>query len=517
MKNKVVSIFLILAVLILSVSCMSAAQDNPQRDFETESYRLAEEKALFDTVLAEKTEVVYEMDKEYAPYVLQDVFYAQQSIITDITIPVYATGSTDSKGNFIFTVRVMDIVNGYFLATDMEYHIAVNAKKYNLKPWQEDINRFIDIDVVSYGIEVGENQVLAFSDQNDTISMFSFMADLRTLAALGKIHPQALGFFLVSGRQYNSNILPIGFSRISDGRALQEKEQEEYYAQLIASLRQKYSGKRLSVLGDSISTFGGVTNNPRYNSTIYNNAVYYKASDKRMPSVDFLYWKRLADDLGMEICVPNAWSGSRVYGKSDADFLDSGVLRATELDNDNGTPADPSDDIKPNLILVFLGINDLHNIGIGKAREIRDMTAQAGEDEAKLKEMLDKWFAYLLEKTDDANRIEPNVNITSFDQAYALMLYRMKREYPDAQIIATDYFANGHKSFTPEAEKAYCLIVRTLCSYFGIECLQWSQSIGITRSNARFLTVDPTANSLHPGPYGQLLMERQILEKLASI
>lgn len=44
-----------------------------------------------------------------------------------------------------------------------------------------------------------------------------------------------------------------------------------------ASVPHGFEGKTVSVLGDSISTYQGVSNNASYNSTIGSNAVYYSA------------------------------------------------------------------------------------------------------------------------------------------------------------------------------------------------------------------------------------------------
>ena len=510
---------LICVVLCLASICSCSSTGTAlQRNYETESYRTGAELEIFKSLVESNSMDLALLPKDRSPYILQDVASTQGCTITDVTIPVYGTGKADKKGNYIFTLRVLDVVNGNFIETDKVYRINVNGRASGLSDDQNKIMRFIDLDVASYGITVGENQVLAFSDKEDTLTLFYLsISGQKALTEIGKVNPAALGFFPRYGRMYNSGVIPVDFSWVADGRTQQKQEEEAYYASLIEKLREKYQGRQLSIMGDSISTFSGITNSASYNSTLQGGAVYYKIADERMPTSSFMYWKRLADDLGMEICVPNAWSGSRVYGKSDTGFLDAGVLRAVELDNDNGTPDDPSDDINPDLIVVFLGINDLHGLGTGYAQDIKKMVGQAGEDEAKLKGLIDEWFASLLEVSEDGTKLEAGVTYKSFDQAYALMLYRMKRAYPDAQIITTDYFGNKHNSFTRDAEQVYCRTVKVLSDYFGIECLQWSQTIGITRANANFYTVDPMANSLHPGPYGQLLMERQILEKLASL
>ena len=103
-------------------------------------------------------------------------------------------------------------------------------------------------------------------------------------------------------------------------------------------------GKRISILGDSISTYKGVSDDGAVCSTIKYNATFYKAP---FP-LEKTYWKRVIDDLGLTLCVNNSWSGGNLSGREDPD---SGVSRAAYLSRDDGT--------SPDIIIVFMGINDL--------------------------------------------------------------------------------------------------------------------------------------------------------------
>ena len=103
-------------------------------------------------------------------------------------------------------------------------------------------------------------------------------------------------------------------------------------------------GKRLSILGDSISTYQDISNNSAYNSKLYNNPYFY-----RLPfPVEKTYWQRLIDTLGLSLCVNNSWSGGNLSGR---DNPNSGVNRANNLSRDDG--------ITPDIVIVFMGINDL--------------------------------------------------------------------------------------------------------------------------------------------------------------
>lgn len=105
-----------------------------------------------------------------------------------------------------------------------------------------------------------------------------------------------------------------------------------------------FKGKKLSILGDSISTYKGVSDDASANSTLLYNPYYYRDP---LP-LEKTYWKLVMTSLGLTLCVNNSWSGGNLSGK---DNPDSGVNRANNLSRDDGT--------EPDIVIVFMGINDL--------------------------------------------------------------------------------------------------------------------------------------------------------------
>lgn len=103
-------------------------------------------------------------------------------------------------------------------------------------------------------------------------------------------------------------------------------------------------GKKLSILGDSISTYQGVSNDASANSTTYINPYFYK---EPFP-LERTYWMRLIDAFGLTLCVNNSWSGGNLSGKDDSA---SGMNRVHRLSRDSGE--------RPDFIIVFMGLNDL--------------------------------------------------------------------------------------------------------------------------------------------------------------
>lgn len=116
------------------------------------------------------------------------------------------------------------------------------------------------------------------------------------------------------------------------------------------------TGKRLSILGDSISTYNGYSNNStETNSTIGNNEYFYSNNYGGL-SVEDTWWKQLTDNTGMNLLVNNSWSGSTVSG----DDISSGDgTRAENLHDDTGSDSG----MEPDIIIIYMGIND-YNQGV---------------------------------------------------------------------------------------------------------------------------------------------------------
>ena len=102
--------------------------------------------------------------------------------------------------------------------------------------------------------------------------------------------------------------------------------------------------KKLSILGDSISTYKGVSDDTSSNSTLIYNPYYYRDP---LP-LDKTYWRLVMEKFELTLCVNNSWSGGNLSGR---DNPNSGVNRANNLARDDGSI--------PDIVIVFMGINDL--------------------------------------------------------------------------------------------------------------------------------------------------------------
>ena len=156
-----------------------------------------------------------------------------------------------------------------------------------------------------------------------------------------------------------------------------------------------YQNKYFSILGDSISTLAW-RNPPECE-------VFYSLSRQLRSGVrvaEDTWWGRVVDALGGRMLVNNSWAGSLVcrherceiqsYGCSDA--------RTSRL----GWPG-----MTPDVIMVFMGMNDW---GRGMPVDESEVALGVGSD------------------------ARPDANLAVFSVAYRVMLDKIRRNYPAAQL-----------------------------------------------------------------------------------
>ena len=188
---------------------------------------------------------------------------------------------------------------------------------------------------------------------------------------------------------------------------------------------------KVSVLGDSISTFSGVSG--------VKNAVYPNSTVK---SVADTWWQQVVDAMGGEVLKVNASGGSRIL--SDEYFSGAGIRdgnyaayrdRCVDLHigNDN-----------PDIIFVFMGTNDFSyhvDSNCKKCQILLSCVECTSREDGNLNVcyacraasgVYSSFCNIPLGTADsvDISRESP----TSSCEAYAIMLSKMKAAYPDAQI-----------------------------------------------------------------------------------
>lgn len=150
-------------------------------------------------------------------------------------------------------------------------------------------------------------------------------------------------------------------------------------------------GKKISILGDSISTYSGYL--PQ------NYATYYPAGD--VNSVSKTWWKQVIDCLGMELLANASWSGSSVADDDDDPNNNAKIAYSDARINDLGPNGET-----PDIIVVLIGTNDfVRGYAIGE-----------------------------LAPTD--NIPDGGISIRAIKPAYACMLNKIRNKYPKAHVYA---------------------------------------------------------------------------------
>lgn len=231
---------------------------------------------------------------------------------------------------------------------------------------------------------------------------------------------------------------------------------------------EKYNGKRISILGDSISTFEGFI--PTADGINLAHRARYPQPDL-LTDINDTWWMKTINALGAELGVNDSWAGSTVSNFRDINELDFGpdaaMASLTRIRNlgANG---------KPDLIFFFGGTND------------------AGK-------MIDKG------RSDSAHTLDlAAIKWKTFADAYCEALCRLRHFYPDAEIVAmTPSFSNGYYDNGRLSEFADLIII--ICAYYNIKC------IDLRRSG---ITFDMLPDGLHPNAEGMNCIYKAVINNL---
>lgn len=214
-----------------------------------------------------------------------------------------------------------------------------------------------------------------------------------------------------------------------------------------------YKGKRLSILGDSISTYAGYI--PAGNSSYYPRDTVLTVGDT--------WWYKLYSGLGMSLEINNSWSGSRVTTTNGE--TSAGCMARCEALGTN-----------PDVIIIWMGINDFNNeVALG---------------------------------TYDGRSALPSTTDT-FREAYAIMLNKVLTKYQTSKVFVCTLpqcERNAETGF-PELNGngvslfEYNKAIMELADAFGVNVLE-HHKCGLTYQNM------PTYNpdNLHPNKIGHTLI-----------
>ncbi len=262
-------------------------------------------------------------------YLNQDLFAGAK--ITRIGIPVKRVAELDE--NQTFTLSVIKQGSGEY------QYVSQHVLTLPLDQLGDSttVNKWIYVDL---DIQLAEDETLAFGGKNDTVIWAWKSGFANTTYAFRDARGGSTKgiFFDIQTEKVLTYEDYLEQQKEEQDRVEAEREQERRDAQL----KEILSGKGISILGDSISTYQGWSNNTSYNSTIGSNAVYYTGSRDNFATVSETWWMQTITRSGLELVVNNSWSGDAV--------TNLGVSRALQLHNNSNR--------EPDIIAVYLGIND---------------------------------------------------------------------------------------------------------------------------------------------------------------
>lgn len=227
--------------------------------------------------------------------------------------------------------------------------------------------------------------------------------------------------------------------------------------------------KRISIVGDSISTFEGWM--PGGYSIFF--PLYGEITD-----VSQTWWKPLLDDMGLQLCANSSSSGSTCVGNSlSTDDPQCGC------DNFRIEGAIGAGGIHPDIIIVYMGTNDVvTHVPLGT--------------------------------NDGTHSVEEGV-IDNFSDAYKLMLDKLEAQYPGAQIICCTLTPLG--GWTEEGE------LIPFVNKLGLTDADYSRQIEAIAGEKGFPVVDLQScgmsidnllqyvtDGVHPNPEGMKLIGKAV-------
>ena len=239
----------------------------------------------------------------------------------------------------------------------------------------------------------------------------------------------------------------------------------------------KITKKKVSILGDSISTYQGY---------MYSPDAYCAYPQTWMDNVNNTYWMRTILRFNAILGVNDSWAGTMVSNTQPTDSGQYGPNRClssqTRINHlgENGTP---------DIIVVYGGTND-----IGQQVEIGTFNTENP-----------------INYTDAQIAALP---VATFADAYRAMLIRLQKTYPTTKIVAImpNYINSSLDHYISDVLDEYIEMARTICDYFGVKYLD-CRTCGITLFNRNTYLGD----GIHPNSDGMELISDQLVNLLKTL
>ncbi len=432
-----------------------------------------------DTV-SETTGIAWKRVKPTAAYLHGKVDAYAGRTVSHITVRAFDHTAGADTDNVFMTVRVVNKNNAALISTHKFY---ADPKDITGTSLGKVITLTCEDEVT-----VGVDETLLFGEANDTL-YWSYITGLPSTPVTGGFSHATIGSHISNvdaNGKFNMLAINVYLKAPTVKEVLNQLETEETAGQKLKTL---LSGKKVSVIGDSISTYLNVSNNGDANSTTASNKVYYGSGkdpvfghslDNRVRQSQ-TWWQKTINNYGMQLNVNNSFSGSWVTDtRPEAAACND---RAVNLHTNSG--------VKPDIIAAYIGVNDF------------------GSGNRPCNQTFDDAF---FTRVESGNYTSPYVKgdytiPTYFDEGYALMIYKMKTAYPDADIFC--FTIPATKGRDGELLQKYNNAIRSIAEHYGFTVVELYGTV-LSDNYASY-----TGDGLHPSEAGMDIMARQFTKALA--
>ena len=243
--------------------------------------------------------------------------------------------------------------------------------------------------------------------------------------------------------------------------------------------------KYVSLLGDSITTYEGVSNNGVNNTTISTYHAWYNGAWQNvLNSYEETYWGQVMEKYDMNLLVNNSHNGNRLIEAGGAILAPAGYVRVENLGANTGNLKGT----KPDIIVIHMGTNDyIGGVTLGELTADTYTGVVSGS-------------GYKAPAT--------------FTEAYIITLEKASKLYPDAQIFVCTLIPSGYNT-NWNLLNSYNARIRELAAHYdNVVLVDIAADSGITTSNYNDYTHDGT----HPNNAGiakmAAVLEKAILSAL---
>ncbi len=392
-----------------------------------------------------------------APYAYASNTSFQKKTLTKIGIPVFSVSAIDE--NQTFTLYICGCNN-----TDKKVKetitrtITLKLPKSELGTNAASVKKWIYVDLSDLNVYVSSIETLAFGKSGDKVvwgygpaktssgTSYKFIdSEDKWGSAPGSSNSIFFDIYMKSYITYNEHLEKYEERNVDNSKFD------------INALKKAISGKKLSILGDSISTYYEYTRGKyakEANKTIENNECWFYTTRPSVTSVNDTWWMQAINQSGMKLHVNNSWSGDKIM---PAGSRPGALARCTELHNNSG--------VEPDIIAVYFGSND---------------------------------------------RYDSKVTLADFESQFNQMIDKIQDRYKNADIFVFSMQDTNIPSVTPDEVFMYNEIVERIAEEQGLGMVRISTPERFTKYN--FL--DYTFDGEHPNSAGMDIITDAFLEAL---